>query len=182
MDFVRRDCDGNVLLDTQAAPAGPRPSDGVLAEPLLKGLLCRRSEGERDERAAAASPSAVRCLTGRFGSPRAAAVGKPTAAVHDDRVRAPGPGLCSVLGRCRFGSVLGRCCVGSVLGRCWFGAVSMAEDGAAAPTDASSAAGEDPSSTLLSKGFVVLLAVARGSKASMWPRQIHQHAREALTA
>jgi H+/Cl- antiporter ClcA len=36
----------------------------------------------------------------------------------------------------------------------------MAENGAAAPTDASSAAGEDPSSTLLSKGFVVLLVIA----------------------
>jgi H+/Cl- antiporter ClcA len=36
----------------------------------------------------------------------------------------------------------------------------MAEDGAAAPTDASSAAAEDPSATLLSKGFLVLLVIA----------------------
>jgi H+/Cl- antiporter ClcA len=36
----------------------------------------------------------------------------------------------------------------------------MADGDPAAPTDASSAAPEDPSSTLLSKGFVVLLAIA----------------------
>src|SRR5271169_3074029 len=36
----------------------------------------------------------------------------------------------------------------------------MAEDGAVAATDAGSAAPEDPSSTLLSKGFLVLLAIA----------------------
>ena len=36
----------------------------------------------------------------------------------------------------------------------------MADNGAGAPTDAGSTAPEDPSSTLLSKGFVVLLAIA----------------------
>jgi hypothetical protein len=36
----------------------------------------------------------------------------------------------------------------------------MAENGAAAPADASSAASEDPSATLLSKGFLVLLVIA----------------------
>jgi H+/Cl- antiporter ClcA len=45
-------------------------------------------------------------------------------------------------------------------GEWWFGAVQMAEGGPAAPPDASPATPEDPSSTLLSKGFLVLLVIA----------------------
>src|ERR1700761_3163711 len=48
----------------------------------------------------------------------------------------------------------------SILGRCWLGEVQMAEDRAAAPPDASPAPPQDPSSTLLSKGFLVLLVIA----------------------
>ena len=58
-DFVRRDADGEILLDSRTLPSRPRPGDALWGEPLVPHSVENLGSGELHILAVEVKPDAV---------------------------------------------------------------------------------------------------------------------------